>query len=61
MASRGARRIRWPITRVMFRNASSVDVELLDEKPLEKSGQAVAMRKVGATWSIVGLSYWIAD
>jgi hypothetical protein len=51
----------WPITRAVFRNASSVDVQLLDEKASEKSGQGVALRKVGPSWSVSGLTYWIAD
>jgi hypothetical protein len=46
----------WPITRAVFRDASTVEVGLLDEKSLlENSGQAVVMRKVGAMWSVVGL------
>jgi hypothetical protein len=42
-------------------DASLVEVGLLDENPLEKSGQKVMMRKVGATWSIERLFFWIAD
>lgn len=52
---------QWPIANVVFRDASLVEVGLLDENPLEKSGQKVMMRKVGATWSIERLFFWIAD
>jgi hypothetical protein len=51
----------WPIARAVFRDASLVDLELLDEKPQEKSGQAIRLRKTPAGWSIQALSFWIAD
>jgi hypothetical protein len=52
---------QWPIARVLFRDSAAAEVSLTDERPAEKSGQSVTLRKTATGWSVQGLSYWIAD
>ena len=51
----------WPIASIVVREASLVEVSMLDANPAEKSGQKVVMRGAGKAWTIERLFAWIAD
>jgi hypothetical protein len=50
----------WPIQRLEVVDGV-VSVQLIDPSPIEKSGQAVLVRRVGSRWTITRITSWIAD
>jgi hypothetical protein len=51
----------WPISTVVARSSSVIEVSLLDEKPNEMSGQKIVLHGSGRVWSVDRLLAWIAD
>ena len=50
----------WPI-KTISSDEVGIIVELIDESPIEKSGQAVYLRKTDGKWTVIRLTAWIAD
>lgn len=51
----------WPIARVVVKPDTTVEVELLNHDPREKSGQEILLRGTGQVWIVERLGLWIAD
>jgi acetamidase/formamidase len=51
----------WPIAVVIARTGTTVEVELLDHDPREKSGQEILLRGAGSVWTVERLGLWISD
>ena len=50
----------WPIQTISA-DEMGVTVTLVDESPIEKTGQAVHLKKVEGRWTVARLTAWIAD
>ena len=51
----------WPITTIVARGPSMIEVKLLDEESQERSGQTVELHGSRRVWTVGRLLAWIAD